>query len=271
LRAEYDLQYLAPTGIDYDALWCDNRYETTRAPADFLRTGTNQPKGDAAASKAMRQFFVEYDGHLQRLRPGLKIGGNLWGTAASDEYRGRYDFAYLEAQIGRYYSLETTNGWQAMQNRYTGMLANVKAGGAVAFGQYGTATDYAAMRFGFASALQADGCFCYAAGGTDISQGTPTWFDEYDAPLGKRIGTTLLNGLSVARYENGMAVVNTTGQGKYDSATGKVITDPAKGATLTIDLTGYRRLAGAQDPAVNNGMACGVESLAPRTGLIVLK
>jgi hypothetical protein len=159
-----------------------------------------------------------------------------------------------------------------MQNRYTCMLGNLAAGGTAAFGQYGPADAFAEMRYGLASALQGDGYFVYSPPSTISGlNSTPTWYDEYDAPLGKRISTTLLNGLSVATYENGMAIVNTTGQGKYDTATGKVITDPTKGATLTIDLTGYRRLTGAQDPAVNNGKACGVESLAPRTGLLLLK
>jgi hypothetical protein len=53
---------------------------------------------------------------------------------------------------------------------------------------------------------------------------------------------------------------------------GIVLVNPSKTATASIDVgPGYKRLAGAQDPSVNNGKAESTVTLGPRQGLLMVK
>jgi hypothetical protein len=256
--AEFVLAQVAPPAARM-SVWIDNLYETTRVVADFLRTGTNQRVGDAAASAAMRSVFVEFVGWLRTLSPGVLVGGNVFGNCSSAEFKGLLDFAFCEGQMGKPYSLEYFNGWAGMQARYTDLLGNVRAGGAVAFQVYGAAADYALMRYGIASALQAEGgYFVYtpASAWTEASR-----FDEQNVPLGRRVGGGVAGPLQWSDYEGGRVLVNTSGRGN-----GSVV-----GTSGSLDCAGFRRLAGTQDLLINNGRPCGVETLAPRTGLVLVR
>jgi hypothetical protein len=257
LRAEFDAQWLFPAAAGYDLMWIDNIYNWVRSAADYLRRGANQAARDPEASKAMRLFFVEYFAHLRRLLPGLLLGGNCDGMAETDEYRGVLELALLEGQIGKSYSLETWGGWKPMMDRYVGMLGNVKTGGKVAFQVYGAATDYTTMRYGLASMLQVEGGY-YAY--TPPNHGDTQRYDEFEVQLGRRIGGGVSGPIQWSDYEGGRALVNTSGRG-----------NAAVGTAGSLDCSGYRRIAGSQDILVNNGRVCGIETLAPRTGLILVR
>jgi hypothetical protein len=87
----------------------------------------------------------------------------------------------------------------------------------------------------------------------------PSWFDEFGAPIGTAVDAPptapAQSGIWLRRYSNGLVLVN-----------------PSKTATASIDVgPGYKRLAGAQDPAVNNGQAQQVISLGPRQGLLMIR
>jgi len=249
MRAEWDVANLFPAGV-FDMLWCDNLYNTTRAPADWFRTGTDNPVRDPLASQAMRKGFAEYYGHLRELIPGVPLGGNCDGNADTPEIKGLVDNLFLEGQMGKSYSPESWGGWAEAMKRYRLVLAAVRTKGEVAFQVYGTKDDFALMRYGLASSLQDDGYFIYSP-----TDGDTRWYDEFDAPMGAPIEAAMMIGsISARRYENGIALVNTS-----------------KVANAGFDCKGYRRLSGTQDPAVNNGAVCGLETIPPRSGLILVK
>lgn len=248
VRAEFDAARCFPASVPFDIAWIDNVYGLTRTPADWYQNGIDVAAKDKAASEAMRAGYAAYFAELRARLPGRLVMGNV---DAPELYPGVLNGCFLEGQLGKSWSPETWGGWSAMMTRYRGALAAAATHGLVTFQAYGAATDYAAMRFGLCSALQEDGYYGYS----EPTMKEPLWFDEYDAPLGDSMGPAVLSGvLSVRRFTNGLVLVNTS-----------------KTASGSYDCTGYRRLAGAQDPGVNNGQAAGVEALAPRTGLLLVK
>jgi hypothetical protein len=103
-------------------------------------------------------------------------------------------------------------------------------------------TDYAAMRFGLGVALMHDGYYAYDNG---VFGHYVAWhYDEYDGAgrgrhwLGRARGAAQTEGtLRIREFEHGLAVVN-LGE-----------------APVTFAAPGYRKLAGTQDPAHNDGGA----------------
>lgn len=101
-------------------------------------------------------------------------------------------------------------------------------------------TDYAAMRFGLATALLGDGYYAFDNGAHDVAW----WFDEYDGAgrgagwLGHPHGppTRVSGGAYVRTFTRGMVIANPT-------ETPVQITVPP----------GFRKLLGTQDPAHNDG------------------
>ena len=107
------------------------------------------------------------------------------------------------------------------------------------------------MRYGLASALLENGYYVYLPSSGTLKS---TWFDEYDAPIGKATESpptaAKQNGIWMRRYENGIVLVN-----------------PSKTNSASIYVgSGYKRLKGTQDSGVNNGQAQSTVSLAPRSG-----
>lgn len=124
----------------------------------------------------------------------------------------------------------------------------------------GDQNNYRAMRFGLTSILLDDGYYSFDYGDKDHSQ---TWYyDEYDTDLGKAVsGPTSQSGVKnfapdvwKREFENGVAVVNSTG------------------AQKTVELGGeYEKIQGKQDPRVNDGSIVTETTLDGYDGLILLK
>jgi len=85
------------------------------------------------------------------------------------------------------------------------------------------------------------------------------WFDEYDAKLGQAVQapatTAWQNGVYRRDFENGIALVNPRGNGPRE-------------VTLEED---FKRIAGKQAPAVNNGQVTRKVQLNDRDGIILLR
>jgi len=122
---------------------------------------------------------------------------------------------------------------------------------------------YQFFRYGFASCLMDDGYFDFSP---DSTYDNIAWFDEYDLAgqastdwLGSAIDppqySAWQNGVYRRRFQNGMAIVNPKGNGTQ---------------TVRIE-EGYSRIAGSQDPAVNNGQQVDTVTLKERDGIILVR
>lgn len=129
----------------------------------------------------------------------------------------------------------------------------------------GEENNYRFLRYSFATCLLNDGYFEYAPLG-QYQYGTVTWFDEFD--LAGTAGTDWLgraidvppkspwrSGVWRRDFEGGTAIVNPRGNGVQ---------------TVTIE-DGFRRIAGKQDPRVNNGQALNRITLQDGDGIILVR
>lgn len=128
----------------------------------------------------------------------------------------------------------------------------------------GIQNNYSKFRYGFVSALLNNAYFSYDFGDTSHSQ--LWWYDEYGSDLGPALGSaTLQNNLAAApsgyspgmwvrQFQNGVALVNTTGQKQH------------------VDLGGeYEKFHGRQDPVVNDGSIVTETDVNKDDGLILLR
>ena len=128
----------------------------------------------------------------------------------------------------------------------------------------GVNNNYSKFRHGFVSALLQDAYFSYDFGDRDHSQ--LWWYDEYSSDLGTALGpatphnTTLAAptqytpGVWVRQFQNGIAVVNTTGQKQQVELGGE-----------------YEKFHGKQDSLVNNGSIVSETEINTDDGLILLR
>ncbi|MGE5116996.1 MAG: putative glycoside hydrolase [Betaproteobacteria bacterium] len=237
-------------------VFSDNTFGLPRVDADWERIGTNQSRTDSTVVSAQRYGQVAYWNALKGYKSTLRIIGNADNDLSSSQYVEKLNGAFFEGAIGRSWSIETWAGWDAMMKRYRALIVNSTSPNVVFLQAYGATTDYRTMRYGLASALLDQGYFVYLP-----SSGTlqPTWYDEYDAPIGAPVDAPPFspkqNGIYMRRYQNGLVLVN-----------------PSKTNTASIYVgSGYKRLKGTQDPYVNNGQVQSTVTLGPRQGLIMVR
>jgi hypothetical protein len=256
-KAQYDTNtyFKVLTGLDY--VYNDNVFGSSRVTADWMRIGTNQDWTDPVVATAIRQGFVNYWDALRAMNPGLKIVGNADNDLSSAEYKGQLDGAYLECQMGMGWSYETWGGWDKMMAVYRTALANTRATKDVIFEACtdGSTPNPALIRYGLASALMEDGYFAY----TVKNSSSLYWADEFEVNIGAPVDApptaATPSGIWMRRYTNALVLVN-----------------PNATTTLSIDVgDGYKRIAGVQDPTVNNGQAQRLVSLPPRSGLLMVR
>ena len=225
--------------------------------ADWQRISADQTVADTAVQDATRRGFASYWDTLRSLSPGLKMMGNAHtDLLASPEIKGKLEGAFLEAMMGKSWSYGTWAGWSKMMDIYRTAIRNTIAPKLVVFHMYvPSATDYALVRYGIASALLEDGHF--AVNTDNLSEELP-WYDEFSAPLGTPVDPPptgpIASGIYWRRYTNGLVLVNPT----------------AVKGTINIG-TGHRRIVGTLDPAVNTGLPQSMITLGPKQGLVMLK
>jgi hypothetical protein len=124
----------------------------------------------------------------------------------------------------------------------------------------GNKQSYQNMRYGLGSALVGGAYYSYDDG--DQSHSQTWWYDGYDVNLGNPIGEarTINGGTQIKEdvwrrdYENGLALVNSTGNEQ------------------TINLgEDYEKIIGKQDPAINNGSIVDRITLSARDGVVLRK
>ncbi|HMH17903.1 MAG TPA: putative glycoside hydrolase [Burkholderiales bacterium] len=238
---------------EFDIVFLDN-VGAPRVTADWNLDGKNDDRDEILAA--------HYAGHLaewnrlRELAPGRLLIGNTDNDLANAQWRGQLDGGILEAQMGLSWSLETRAGWGKMMERYRAVLHNTRPPRIVGFNVHGSPTDYRFFRYAYASCLLDDGYFSFTDKAREYSG--VTWFDEYDHKLGNaRSGPpTAAWSQEVWRrdFQNGVVLVNPTTSAK----------------TVKLE-PGLRRLAGHQDPAINNGSAASQVTLEPKDGIVLLR
>lgn len=121
-------------------------------------------------------------------------------------------------------------------------------------------TDFAAMRLGLAVALMGDGYYTFDNG--VFGHYVAWWYDEYDGAgrgvgwLGDPEGPPQKAGAAyVRRFTNGLAIAN-----------------PSDAPVTVAVSPGYRKLAGTQDPAHNDGdLVRGAITVPPKDGYLLVR
>lgn len=259
----YNSAFFSPVP-DFDIWFSDNALIKPWVDADWDRNGTNDSQNDPAVRANWRTGMAHYWDAIKQLDPDALILANAAGDGSGNgslrepEYKNKIAGAVFEGAMGKSWSIESWSTWETMMNEYRALMDNTTSPHLVVFNAYGDAGDYAAMRYGLASALMEDGYYSYSsnAGYTDSAIG---WYDEYDVNLGKAIDgpqrSPWSNGVYRRRFENGIVLVNPKGNGTQ---------------TVTIG-PGYKHILGTQDPSVNDGQPVTNVTLQERQGIILVK
>ena len=223
--------------------------------ADWNRDGKNDASDDLEIVKAHREGHVAEWRQAHELRPDMSLMGNS-DDLSSEEFSGKLHGAFLEALIGKSWSMERWKGWEKMMLRYHSAITHTDRPHIVGFNVWGRGDDYQQMRYGLASCLLDDGYFSY----TDLKAGYSSvpWFDEFDVELGSPLDPSQVEpwekGVYRRRFEHGLALVNPGFLPKT------VMIDP-----------GYRRIKGKQAPDVNDGAAVTSITLRAKDGIILVR
>lgn len=238
----------------FDVWYCDNVFSHPRVTADWTGAGHDAPKDDPVVAAAYRAGHrAEWD-MIRKLHPGLPLMGNADGDLAAPEFAGQLEGAFLEALMGKKWSLETWAGWAPMMERYHQVMANTRSPHLVGFNVHGDTANCQFFRYAFASCLLDDGYFCFTDAKAEYN--SVPWFDEFDFALGgalmKPPVTAWTNGVWRRDFSHGVALVNPT----------------AQPVTVTVE-PGLRALRGRQDPTVNNGQPVTLVRLVAKDGIIL--
>ena len=223
--------------------------------ADWKGTNTNQRNSDADVAAAFRRGEMATINAARTLAPWHKFQLTNINSNSEPEYKGHLNAAYLEALIGKSWSIETWAGWEAVMQKYKTTYDNLAAPKVLGFNAWGARGDYRAFRYGLASALMGDGYYSHTVNETGYS--TVPWFDEYEVPLGEAVDAwptaAWQNGVWKRRYQKALVLVN-------------------PGSTSrTVDVgPGWRRFIGRQAPDVNSGAESRLIELPPKDGLILV-
>lgn len=239
---------------EFDIVYLDNVMKRPRIGADWNTDGVNDdPQGTATASTHAQGHLAHWR-RIRELQPEVLLVGNSDGDLAEGPWRNQLDGAFLEALIGKQWSVETWGGWPAMMARYRAVLRNTKSPAIVGFNVTGSARDFRLFRYGYASCLLDDGYFSY----TDETAGYSSvpWFDEYNMELGHALSAP-----PAAAWSEGVW--------RRDFQHGVVLVNPTSATRIVRVESGLRRLAGNQDPALNDGSLASRISLAPRDGIVL--
>ncbi|HET9448604.1 MAG TPA: putative glycoside hydrolase, partial [Steroidobacteraceae bacterium] len=258
-HARWVVQQFYKPNPSIDGFFEDNTFWRPRVDADWNRDGVIDLQDSPQAGKWLREGYRKRFELFRNLMPGKLMIGNIadWGHSKSvlTELDQTLNGGLIEGIVGASYSVETWASWAEMMKWYRKTMAAVAAPKLVAFHQIGVPTDYKAMRYGLASCLLDNGYYAF----TDKAKGYSgvVWFDEYDSKLGQAVmppaTAAWQKGVYRRDFENGIVLVNPKGNGPME-------------VTLEED---FRRIAGKQDPAVNNGALTRKLVLQDRDGIIL--
>ncbi|MCU7878588.1 MAG: putative glycoside hydrolase family 15 protein [Candidatus Thiodiazotropha sp. (ex Lucinoma borealis)] len=183
--AERDYHVYHQTVPEFDIWYTDNVMHRPRVKADWDGNGVNDDPDSPPILKFWREGYVAWWNRIRDLTPDMMIMGNTDGDLSQTEFKGQLDAAFLEALMGKSWSIETRNGWDAMMARYRAVKVNLKEPRIIGFNVSGDTEDYRFFRYAFTSCLLDDGYFSFT--GKKRGYSSVPWFDEYDIKLGRAI------------------------------------------------------------------------------------
>ena len=241
---------------EFDIVYLDNVMSPSRVRGDWNLDGREDDPRAPEILAAHHASHLAHWNHVRKLHPGVLLMGNTDNNLDHADWRGRLNGAFLEGMMGERWSIETWGGWEAMMQRYRTVMRNVAQPRIVGFGVHGSPADHRLFRYAYASCLLDDGYFAF----TDrkLGHSSVPWFDEYDHKLG-----TALTQPPQGAWSQGVW--------RRDFQHGVVLVNPAGRSTTVAVEPGLRRLAGGQDPVVNNGAAAGQIILGAKDGIVLRK
>jgi len=226
---------------------------------------TDDPWGNPNVGRWLREGLRQYFTSLHKLMPGKLQLGNVtdWADdgAVVTEFQGVVNGGLLEGIMGVDWGVETSRGFNAMMAAYRKSMA--------AFGEpklgimhmAGDPYNFQELRYSLGATMLDDGYFAYSRRISigDFETHDAFWFDEYDVNLGQATSspptTAWQKGVYRRDFENGIVLVNPKGNGQQE-----------------VTLEGeFRRIAGKQDPSVNNGQLSTKIVLKDRDGIVLLR
>jgi len=238
---------------ELDIMFLDN-VQNPRVAADWNLDGVDEPLNSPAVLAANYAGHVAEWNRVRQLLPKILLIGNTDNDLGNPEWKGQLDGGLLEGIMGESWSIETRLGWSAAMARYRAVMQNTRGPKIVTFNVHGDPEDYRFFRYAYASCLLDDGYFSFndrAAGYSSVP-----WFDEYDFKLGQALSkppsAAWRQGIWRRDFQNGVVLVNPTTESR----------------AVTVE-PGLRRLAGTQDPAVNDGTVVSQLTLRPKDGIVL--
>jgi hypothetical protein len=249
---EYNLFFQDPSV--FDIWYVDNVMTRPRVRADWDLDGIDDKADDPRILAAHRNAYRELWRNIRNARPDVLIVGNADGDLSEREFRGELSGAFLEGLIGKSWSIESRQGWDAMMRRYRTTRQNLREPRIVGFNVWGDLNDYRTFRYAFASCLMDDGYFSYTDETTGYS--SVPWFDEYDLRLGQAVTAP-----PTRAWQRGVW--------RRDFERGVVLVNPTNSIVEVLLERQFRRLSGNQDPRVNSGEFVRKLVLPPRDGILL--
>jgi hypothetical protein len=239
---------------EFDIIYLDGVTSPLRVTADW---NLDKVDDNRASPDILAAHYAGHVAHWDRLRelaPKALLVGNADNDLGNAHWRNQLDGAFLEGLMGQEWSLESWAGWEAMMRRYRAALQNTRAPKLVGFNVAGARDDYRFFRYAYASCLLDDGYFSFTDNAQEYS--SVPWFDEYEYKLGRAVspppGSAWSEGVWRRDFENGVVLVNPT----------------AVPRTVRLE-PGLRRLAGKQDPAINNGSEAARLTVESKDGIVL--
>lgn len=255
--AERDYRIFFKTTPEFDIWYFDNVMSKQRVDkADWDLDGKDDNGSEPRIQQAFRQGQAAHWSRARKLAPSVLFMGNPDNDLSFPEYKDRLQGAFLEGLMGRSWSIEKRMGWGKMMDHYHAVFHNLLEPKMVGFNVHGSVDDYRFFRYAYASSLMDDGYFSF----TDEKSGYSRvpLFDEYNVKLGRSIDPAQLTAwkgdVYRRRFENGMVLVNPSGQDK------RVVVE-----------AGYRRFTGKQAPDVNNGEPVSDLLIPAKDGIVLIK
>lgn len=254
--AERDYRIYHQLVPEFDFWYTDNVMQRPRVEADWDGDGIDDAPDSSYILDSWRSGYVAWWSHIRDLTPDMMIMGNADGDLSQSEFTGQLEGAFLEALMGKRWSLETYKGWDFMMERYRTVNTNLREPRIIGFNVWGDPKDYRFMRYALTSCLLGDAYFSF----TDEKSGYSSvpWFDEYDVNLGGANSPPpdkpWQNGVWRRDFENGVVLVNPNN----------------KNAKVVLG-QGLSRFLGKQAPNWNNGMQIESIVLPAKDGAILVR
>lgn len=243
-------------GIFYDNLWESVSFVSTSIDLDGDGTAESTTEMDHAWRAGITKLLKRTRSYAKKYRNGFIITGN--GGARYHKYLNGIGFeGYPDTVYG---------GWTESTKKYAYVLDHATGDPYVFInqnvGNTGERTDYQQFRFGLTSTLLFNGYYSFDNG--DLSHTEQWYYDEYDVDLGDAISgaynllnpsnpTGLQKGVWRRDYEKATIIANSTDDEKH------------------VDLkTGYEKIKGEQDTAVNSGEVVGSVDIEGNDGVVLL-